>query len=147
MRLFTAVVATIAFLHSTLASSDNFLTLPEAAVQRQPGPPGDGPKPGEALYTNAVTYCAEAKAVLVDQFDIAYWKANNSVTFSFSFASIEPNLNVSASLFLNAYGITMFNETISICELVAGVLCPLPQVNFTGERNLRQLGTFALEPH
>lgn len=128
-----AVLAAALLLPSTLASSTpNFLTLSPSDAQRKPGPPGNGSAPGEALYTNAVTYCAEAKAVLVDEFDIAYWKANNSVTFSFSFASIESNLNVSASLFLNAYGITMFNQTINICELVAGLLCPLPQVNFTG---------------
>lgn len=91
------------------------------------------PDPGTALYTNAVTYCAEAKAVLIDQFDIAYWKQNNSVTFSFSFASVQENLNVSANLYLNDYGNQLFNETIDICSILSGVLCPLPQVNFTGK--------------
>lgn len=137
MRPLTALVAAATCLLPALAfpaAESELLELPESAVQRQPGPPGEGSEPGEALFTNAVTYCAEAKAVLVDQFDIAYWNANNSVTFSFSFASIEPNLNVSASLFLNAYGNTIFNETIELCDLVAGVLCPLPMINFTGEQ-------------
>ncbi|KAL1412775.1 hypothetical protein Q8F55_000523 [Vanrija albida] len=96
------------------------------------GASAESVKPGTSLYTNSVTYCAEAKAVLVDDFDIAYWKENNSVTFSFAFASVEPNLNVRANLFLNAYGMVIFNETINICDLVSGVLCPLPMINFTG---------------
>ena len=85
------------------------------------------------LYTNAVTYCAEAKAVIVDEFGIAYHQSNNSLTFSFSLASVESNLNVSANIYLNAYGIDVINQTIDICSYFEGVICPLPEVNFTGE--------------
>ncbi|CAK9783002.1 TRP-domain-containing protein [Cutaneotrichosporon oleaginosum] len=126
------VAAATLLLPTTFSAPSNLFSLTELDTQRPAGPPGNGSEPGEALYTNAVTYCAEAKAVLVDEFDIAYWKANNSVTFAFSFASIEPNLNVSASLYLNAYGMAIFDQEINLCELVSGVLCPLPQVNFTG---------------
>jgi hypothetical protein len=132
MRPSTLLVAAAALLPSAFSASSNFLSLPEVDAQRPAGPPGNGSNPGEALFTNAVTYCAEAKAVLVDEFDIAYWRANNSVTFAFSFASIEPDLNVSASLYLNAYGMAIFDQEINLCELVSGVLCPLPQINFTG---------------
>ncbi|WWC91723.1 uncharacterized protein L201_006670 [Kwoniella dendrophila CBS 6074] len=89
-------------------------------------------KGGDTLYTNSVTYCAEAKAVLVNQFDIAYHKSNGSVTFSFSLASVEPNLNLSANLYVNVYGIEPVNQTLNLCDYFAGVVCPLPQVNFTG---------------
>jgi hypothetical protein len=41
-------------------------------------------------------------------------------------------LNTSISLYLNIYGIAALNQTINLCDLLAGVLCPLPQVNFTG---------------
>lgn len=86
-----------------------------------------------SIYTDSVTYCAEAKAVIVEEFNIAYIKSNNSVTFSFSFASVESNLNVSANLYLNIYGKQSINETFDLCSYFEGVLCPLPQVNFTGE--------------
>lgn len=126
------MAATALFLPTAYSYPSNLFSLPEVDVQQPAGPPGNGSDPGEALYTNAVMYCAEAKAVLVDEFDIAYWKANNSVTFAFSFASIEPNLNVSASLYLNAYGMAIFDQEINLCDLVSGLLCPLPQINFTG---------------
>ncbi|BEJ11746.1 hypothetical protein CspHIS471_0202060 [Cutaneotrichosporon sp. HIS471] len=132
MRPSTLLVAAACLLPTAYSLPSTFLSLPTIDVQRPAGPPGNGSDPGEALYTNAVTYCAEAKAVLVDEFDIAYWRANNSVTFAFSFASIQSNLNVSASLYLNAYGLAIFDQEINLCELVSGVLCPLPQVNFTG---------------
>lgn len=97
-------------------------------------PAADGtPYPGTALFTDSVTYCAEAKAVLIDQFDIAYWGYNQSVTFAFSFASVLPDLNAKARLYFNAYGMELFNETVNLCDLISGVLCPLPMVNFTGE--------------
>jgi hypothetical protein len=32
--------------------------------------------------TSSVTYCSEAKAVLVNEFDIAYWRANEVRTES-----------------------------------------------------------------
>ena len=85
------------------------------------------------LYTDTVSYCAEAKAVLVDQFQIAYHQSNTSLTFSFSLASVEGNLNTSVNLYVNAYGIQILNDTIDLCDILQGVICPLPQVNFTGE--------------
>ncbi|EIW72091.1 hypothetical protein TREMEDRAFT_21025, partial [Tremella mesenterica DSM 1558] len=84
------------------------------------------------LFTDAVTYCAESKAILIDSFQIAYHRANHSVTFSFSLASVESNLNVSANIYLNVYGIQAVNQTLDLCSYFAGVICPLPQVNFTG---------------
>ena len=86
----------------------------------------------DVLYTNAVTYCAEAKAVIVEEFDIAYHQSNHSVVFTFSFASVESNLNVSANIYLNAYGFSLINDTLDLCSYFEGVICPLPQVNFTG---------------
>ncbi|WVO14248.1 hypothetical protein L204_101880 [Cryptococcus depauperatus] len=89
-------------------------------------------KDDNTLFTDAVTYCAEAKAVIVDEFDVTYHRSNNSVTFVFSLASVESNLNVSANLYINAFGIQVLNQTLQLCELLEGVICPLPQVNFTG---------------
>ncbi len=117
------------------------------------------PIAGVALsVTTSVTYCSEAKAVLVSEFDIAYWRANQvsgsgtsclggvriiyifiytyiqqSATFSISAASVESNLDISANIYANAYGLDVINITINLCSYLQGVLCPLPQINFTGE--------------
>ena len=85
------------------------------------------------LYTDSVTYCAEPKAVNVDEFDIAYHQSNGSVIFSFSIAALEPNLNVSINIYLNAYGFDIVNDTVDLCSYFEGVICPLPQANFTGK--------------
>jgi hypothetical protein len=44
----------------------------------------------------------------------------------------EPNINVTANLFLNVYGMHPFNVTINLCSILGGALCPLPMYNFTG---------------
>lgn len=107
------------FILTFLVTLFSFATTPASA---DPG----------VLYTDAVTYCAEAKAVIVDEFDITYHRSNGSVTFSFSLASVESNLNTSINLYINAYGIQIINQTLELCSLLEGVICPLPQVNFTG---------------
>jgi hypothetical protein len=85
------------------------------------------------LFTNSVTYCAEARSIIVDSFEIALNQWNSSITFSFSVASVDPSLNVSVALYANAYGIQIIDETLNLCDFLEGVICPLPQVNFTGE--------------
>lgn len=87
---------------------------------------------GSSLYTESVTYCSDAKAVLVNQFDIEYFVANQSVVFALSAASVEDNLNISANIFVNAYGMDLLNLTINLCDYLEGILCPLPTINFTG---------------
>jgi hypothetical protein len=44
----------------------------------------------------------------------------------------EPNVNVTANIFVNVYGMKPFNMTIDLCNILKGVLCPLPMYNFTG---------------
>ena len=84
------------------------------------------------LQTDSVTYCSDSKAVEVDRFSIAYHQFNQSVTFAFSLQAVEDNLNVSANIYVNAYGMDIVNETITLCSILAGVICPLPTANFTG---------------
>lgn len=43
-----------------------------------------------------------------------------------------PNLNVSATLYVNVYGMQPLNLTVDICSLFGGALCPLPMYNFVG---------------
>ncbi|EMD37403.1 hypothetical protein CERSUDRAFT_114072 [Gelatoporia subvermispora B] len=86
----------------------------------------------DSLFTSSVTYCAPPEEILVQQFDVAYFAANSSVSFNISAASVLPNLNVSATLYINVYGMQPLNLTIDICSLFSGALCPLPMYNFTG---------------
>ena len=44
------------------------------------------------------------------------------------------DLNVAVNLYANAYGRQIVNLTINLCDLLQGVLCPLPAINFTGKR-------------
>ena len=48
----------------------------------------------------------------------------------------QPNVNVSANLAVNVYGSSPVNITINLCDLLNGVLCPLPMYNFTGADTL-----------
>ena len=48
----------------------------------------------------------------------------------------QANVNVSANLALNVYGMNPVNITIDLCDLLNGVLCPLPMYNFTGADTL-----------
>lgn len=60
-----------------------------------------------------------------------------------------PNVNVTANLFVNVYGMRPFNRTIDLCSLLNGVLCPLPTYNFTGADSLTlppSLGVSSLLP-
>lgn len=40
------------------------------------------------------------------------------------------------NLELNAYGISAVNTTLNLCELLNGVLCPLPQYDFVGSATI-----------
>lgn len=84
------------------------------------------------LYSDTVSYCSTSRAVIIDSFDISYWRSNQSVTFDFSLASVRSNLNASVNLYVNVYGRQAVDTTINLCGLLDGLLCPLPQINYTG---------------
>lgn len=42
------------------------------------------------------------------------------------------DLNPEAVISLDIYGIHPTNWTINVCSYLDGLLCPLPQINFTG---------------
>ncbi|KAI0358762.1 TRP-domain-containing protein [Trametes cingulata] len=90
----------------------------------------------KSLFTSSVTYCAPPESLLIEQFDIAYFAKNQSIVFNVSAASVVPNTNVNANLFLNVYGMQPINVTLDICSLFDGALCPLPLYNFTGSDSL-----------
>ncbi|KAI0829724.1 TRP-domain-containing protein [Trametes gibbosa] len=90
----------------------------------------------DSLFTSSVTYCAPPESLLIEQFDIAYFAKNQSIVFNVSAASVVPNINVNANLFINVYGMRPINVTLDICSLFDGALCPLPLYNFTGSDSL-----------
>lgn len=47
-------------------------------------------------------------------------------------SSQEANVNVTANLVLNVYGLLPLNVSINLCDVLDGVLCPLPIYTFTG---------------
>lgn len=103
--------------------------------------------------TSSVSYCAPPENLLVQQFDVAYFPSNHSVVFNVSAASVvcivllccipvphflqqQANVNVSANIFLNVYGMHPVNITLDICQLLNGALCPLPVYVFNGSETL-----------
>ncbi|KAI9509743.1 TRP-domain-containing protein [Russula earlei] len=90
----------------------------------------------DVLFTSSVSYCAPPENLLVEQFDVAYFPSNNSVLFNVSAASVQANVNVSANIFLNVYGMHPINITVDICKLFNGGLCPLPLYVFNGSETL-----------
>lgn len=86
--------------------------------------------------TSSVSYCAPPIALLVQQFDITYFAANSSVFFNISASSVDPNINATANLLVNIYGMQPVNISIDLCDQFGGALCPLPQYNFNGSETL-----------
>ncbi|KAI0297179.1 TRP-domain-containing protein [Russula brevipes] len=90
----------------------------------------------DVLFTSSVSYCAPPENLLVEQFDVSYFPSNNSLVFNISAASVQANINVSANLFLNVYGMHPVNITLDICKPFNGALCPLPLYVFNGSETL-----------
>ncbi|KAF5386059.1 hypothetical protein D9615_002462 [Tricholomella constricta] len=90
----------------------------------------------QSLFTSSVTYCEPPETLLIQQFDIAYFAKNQSISFNVSAASVQANVNVTANLLLNVYGIHAVNITLDLCNILGGALCPLPMYNFTGSDSI-----------
>ncbi|KDR75069.1 hypothetical protein GALMADRAFT_140619 [Galerina marginata CBS 339.88] len=90
----------------------------------------------DILFTSSVTYCNPPETLLIQRFELAYFPANTSVSFNVSAASVQANVNVTANLFLNVYGMNPINVTLDLCGILKGALCPLPMYNFTGADSL-----------
>ncbi|KZV68553.1 TRP-domain-containing protein [Peniophora sp. CONT] len=86
----------------------------------------------DSLSTSSVSYCAPPESILIQQFDVTYFRNNNSVAFNISAASVQTNVSVRANLALDDYGSSPVNVTLDLCSLLDSVLCPLPLYNFVG---------------
>lgn len=85
----------------------------------------------DVLYTSSVSYCAPPEDILVEVFEITYFRANDSISFNVSAASVVHN-NVTANVLLNVYGMQPINFTLDLCSIADGLLCPLPTYDFVG---------------
>lgn len=101
----------------------------------------------DVLFTSSVSYCAPPEEILVQQLDLIYFKANNSISFNVSAASVLSDVNVTANIYLNIYGMQPVNETIDLCKLFGGIICPLPQYNFTGADSLTLPSSLSITSH
>ncbi|KAF8160667.1 hypothetical protein B0H34DRAFT_672814 [Crassisporium funariophilum] len=90
----------------------------------------------ESIFASSVTYCNPPESLLIQRFEIAYFPQNSSVAFNVSISSVQANVNVSANIFLNVYGMNPVNVTLDLCSILGGALCPLPMYNFTGSDSL-----------
>ncbi|GAA5852847.1 hypothetical protein JCM8547_004704 [Rhodosporidiobolus lusitaniae] len=91
------------------------------------------------FYASAVSYCSESRALTVDRFLLEYYPDTNvagAISFDISAASVEANLNPILNFELVAYGINAVNTSINLCDLLGGVLCPLPQYDFVGSATI-----------
>ncbi|KAG8774478.1 hypothetical protein FRC15_001269 [Serendipita sp. 397] len=92
----------------------------------------------QVLFTSSITYCAPPEVLIVQEFDIQYFNSNTSIAFALSATNFDPHLNATANIVLNTYGLTPFNTSQSLCDILQGQLdlCPLPEANVTGKRSL-----------
>ncbi|KAG8920665.1 hypothetical protein FRC00_009704, partial [Tulasnella sp. 408] len=81
--------------------------------------------------SSSVSYCSPPDAIVIQQFDARYFKDNSSLVFDIIASTVLSDLNVTAKINLNAYGMEPVDLSFNLCE-VSKALCPLPQYNFTG---------------
>ncbi|KAH8928266.1 hypothetical protein BT69DRAFT_1316464 [Atractiella rhizophila] len=86
----------------------------------------------QELYASSVSYCSPPNAILVEQFQLKFYRNNNSIAFNIHAQSVLPNLYPTIAVSLVAYGKSVLNQTYDICSLFGGVICPLPQYDFHG---------------
>ncbi|KAH8832720.1 TRP-domain-containing protein [Flagelloscypha sp. PMI_526] len=70
-------------------------------------------------------------------FIISFSYAVNARDLTLCALPYENNLNVSANVLLNAYGMKPLNITIDFCTILGGALCPLPKYHFKGSQTLQ----------
>ncbi|GAA5992315.1 hypothetical protein JCM10908_000421 [Rhodotorula pacifica] len=91
------------------------------------------------FYASSVSYCSSARAIEVDKFLLEYlpdYPPYGALSFDISAASVGDNLNANLNFDLTAYGIHAINTTVELCDLLGGILCPLPQYDFVGSATI-----------
>ncbi|KAG8918293.1 hypothetical protein FRC01_001944 [Tulasnella sp. 417] len=76
------------------------------------------------LYSSSVSYCSPPDAILIQQFDARYFKDNSSLVFDIIASTVLSDLNVTAKINLNAYGMEPVDMTFNLCEAL-GLTVPI----------------------
>ncbi|KAI5477916.1 hypothetical protein MNV49_005809 [Pseudohyphozyma bogoriensis] len=90
----------------------------------------------KVFYASAVSYCSEARSIVVSKFLLEYNAAEKSISFDISAEQANPNLDASLEFQLEAYGINAVNVSFNLCDELGGVLCPLPTYDFVGSATI-----------
>ena len=85
------------------------------------------------LRTTQTQYCVPPTDIFVDSFSATYHKSNQSIVFYISLDTTQSNADVSARALVSAYGMELVNQEIDLCQVLSGVLCPLPSLNISSE--------------
>lgn len=85
------------------------------------------------LTTTQTQYCSAPDDIFVNAFSATYHRANQSIVFYLSLDTTQSNADVTARASVDAYGMQLINQEIDLCQILSGVLCPLPSLNLSSE--------------
>ena len=97
----------------------------------------------DITVASAVSYCSDARAIDVSNFQLEYDFEQALITFNLTAASVSKNLFPTLDISLNAYGIEAVNFTQNVCDLFDSNLCPLPMYEFNGAASIPIPGDIA----
>lgn len=85
------------------------------------------------LRTTQTQYCVPPSDIFVNAFSATYHKANQSIVFYVSLDTTQSGADVTARARVDAYDMELISQEIDLCQLVGGVLCPLPSLNISSK--------------
>ena len=85
------------------------------------------------LTTTQSQYCSPPNDIFVNAFSATYHKANSSIVFYLSLDTTQSSAEVTARATVDAYGMQLIDQEIDLCQLLGGVLCPLPSLNLSSK--------------
>nr|GAT57611.1 predicted protein [Mycena chlorophos] len=101
----------------------------------------------DLLFTSSVTFCQPPEFLLIEDFNLIYFNNNQSIFFNISAASVQTNVSVSANIVLDAYGMTLVNVSVALCDILGGALCPLPTYQFVGSQTISLPSSLGVAQH
>ncbi|KAF8322277.1 hypothetical protein DL93DRAFT_2223864 [Clavulina sp. PMI_390] len=93
------------------------------------------------LYASTVSYCSPPSELIIDTFDLAFFKNNHSVVYTLV-AEATQSLKLSGRAIVNDYASTPVELVFDLCSLTS-VICPLPQYTFNGSATIPIPPSFA----
>ncbi|KAK4057201.1 hypothetical protein OIO90_001696 [Microbotryomycetes sp. JL221] len=88
------------------------------------------------FFARSVSYCSQSRAIEVKKFLFAYNADQQTISFDVDAGQVDPDLRAIIQIELEAYGIVAINTTLNLCDVLLGVLCPLPVYDFVASATL-----------